>query len=329
MMQPSPEGSGPLTKKKKALHRLSFHGSGGSLLVMMIINGFLTMLTLGIYSFWAKAKERRYLYSQLEFRKERFQYHGTGKEAALGWLKSMAILFVPMAAGVGLVMMDGVMAALGMLVIYGTWFAILPVAIVGSRKYRLSRTSLMGIRFSFRGDVKSFAKVFVPGALLTGVTLGLYYPFFMANMRNYLVGQSYFGTRAFKSTIEGKALFKDFIIAVVLHIPTLGLIWLWNMAKVQRYMAENTTFGRAKMRSTVTAGVLFKHWFVNYLLIMFTLGIAFPWVIVRNMRFNTEHLTLVGELDLDAIKQEYQQAKATGDELGEMMELDMGAGIGI
>ena len=47
---------------------------------MQIVNVCLTILTLGVYHFWGKAKVRRYLFSHTAFAGDRFAYHGTGKE---------------------------------------------------------------------------------------------------------------------------------------------------------------------------------------------------------------------------------------------------------
>ena len=74
------------------VRKLRFHGTGGSLFGIHIVNMLLTGLTLGIYYFWGKVKVRNYVFSQSEFEGDRFAYHGTGKELLLGWLKGMAIL---------------------------------------------------------------------------------------------------------------------------------------------------------------------------------------------------------------------------------------------
>ena len=62
------------------VRKLRFHGTGGSLFGIHIVNMLLTGLTLGIYYFWGKVKVRNYVFSQSEFEGDRFAYHGTGKE---------------------------------------------------------------------------------------------------------------------------------------------------------------------------------------------------------------------------------------------------------
>ncbi|MGH7830199.1 MAG: DUF898 family protein, partial [Candidatus Binatia bacterium] len=55
------------TEREPEVRRLSFHGTGGSLFGIRIVNMFLILVTFGLYSFWAKVRVRRYLMSQTEF----------------------------------------------------------------------------------------------------------------------------------------------------------------------------------------------------------------------------------------------------------------------
>lgn len=315
----------PPGKRGRPLHRFAFHGTGGAMFGMMIVNAFLTMLTLGVYTFWAKVKVRQYTYSQLEFGKQRFAYHGTGKELFFGALKAIGIYFGVLALSMA-IMLSKIPGAqvIAMLVIYGVILPLIPFAIIGARKYALSRTSLYGIRFSFRGDVKEFLKIFVTGSLLTLVTVGFYMPFFNAKMRNFMINHSYFGTRQFASNVEGKDLFKAFVIALVLSIPTCGIYMFWFMAEQSRYCAKHTTFGKAQFRSEVTGGALLKLHFVNGLMAICSFGIALPWVVARTMQFKAANLVLLGDLDLHNIKQEAQKASAGGEGMADMLDLDLG-----
>src|SRR5437867_6578903 len=77
-------------------------------------------------------------------------------------------------------------------------FMFVPIAMVGARRYRLSRTSWRGIRFSFRGRARAFVRVFVLGSLLSALTLTLYYPFFQVRQQAFMVSNSRFGRRPFR-----------------------------------------------------------------------------------------------------------------------------------
>ncbi len=62
----------------------SFHGEGGALFGIYIVNLLLTIVTLGVFYFWGKTRVRRYMYSQAAFGGDRFTYHGTGMELLIG-----------------------------------------------------------------------------------------------------------------------------------------------------------------------------------------------------------------------------------------------------
>ncbi len=65
-------------------HALSFHGKGGELFGIYLVNALLSIVTLNVYYFWGKTKLRRYLWSHTQFMGDRFEYLGTGKELFKG-----------------------------------------------------------------------------------------------------------------------------------------------------------------------------------------------------------------------------------------------------
>ena len=293
------------------------------------MNTLLTIFTLGIYYFWGKVKVRSYLLSQSEFEGDRFAYHGTGKELLVGFLKALVAVGVPLfLLGIMRELLTGrpALKALLALLTYLIFLVLLPFAIVGARRYRLSRTSWRQIRFSFRGGAVEFIRLFVWGSLLTTVTLGIYYPFFETRRHGFLVSHSYFGNQRFDFDGRGRDLFGRFLLAILLFLPTLGLSWVWYLARKQRYFWQHTTFATARFHSTVTGGRLFLLMAGNLLLLLVTFGLGWPWVMVRNVRFAFRYLTLEGPLDLAGIQQEAQTASATGEALAGF--LDAGLDIG-
>ena len=315
-----------LAAPPRTTRRLSLQATGGELFEIYIVNLFFTILTLGVYYFWGKTKVRRYLLSHIEFDGDRFEWHGNGKELLIGWLKAFFIFFLPLfliSYGIGFLLRDNPVAGTILAyLIYPIILIVIPVATVGSRRYRLSRTSWRGIRFSFRGRAKPFLKIYVAGVLLTGLTIGLYAPFFWNNVRKYLVEHSYFGNVHFKYDGQGADLLGRVIRAVLLSIVTFGIYWFWFVAERQRYYWAHTSVEGARFRSTMAGGPLFRVMISNLLLFVVTLGIATPWIILRTLRFAFDNLYLEGDLDTAAIVQEAQAATATGEELAEFLDLE-------
>jgi len=209
---------------------------------------------------------------------------------------------------------------------YGIVMVFVPLAMVGARRYRLSRTSWRGIRFSFRGGAWGFIKIFGLGSILSTITLGLYFPFFDAKRYNFMVSQSYFGNRKFGFDGMGKDLFRSFLFAIFLTLPTLGLYWFWYWAKRQRYYWEHTSCGPARFRSTVTGRALMNLHLANFLIALGTLGLGWPWILTRKIRFVCKYLTLEGLMDLAEIRQDAKQANATGEALSGFLDADFSLG---
>jgi uncharacterized membrane protein YjgN (DUF898 family) len=279
---------------------------------------FLTLVTLGFYYFWAKTRVRHYVFGQAEIEGDRFAYHGDGRELLLGALKAALIFGLPILmlnlvrdvldvhalAKVVAGMISGVMV-----------FVFFPVALIGSRRYRLSRTSWRGIRFSFRGHVWDLLKIFINGSFYTTVTLGFYTPFFLVTRQAYVVTHSYFGSQRFDFTGRGKDLLPPFVTALLLTLPTCGVCWVWYLAQKRRYFWDHTRLGAARFSCSVTGGALLALWVVNVLLLISTLGLAWPWVRTRTIHFAFQNLALSGPLDLARIRQQAQDGPSLGEGL--------------
>lgn len=326
----------------QSTQKLEYHGTGGTLLGIGIVNLLLTVLTLGIYSFWARTKLRRYFYAQTELAGDRFVYHGTAMELLRGWLRAIGVLILvgivfsglfalttpsspdAQPSGTQVLMMFAVM-----LLYLGTIVSLVAIAVNGARRYRFSRSSWRGIRFSFRGRWQDYLRLVIRGSVLSTLTLSLYSPFFRNQSRAFLVEHAHFGSLTFGYHGDGKELFRQYLLALLLAIPTLGIYLIWFHAFQQRYFWSHTTVGGARFQSTVTGGSLLALALTNTLLAVVTLGIGIPWVITRSMRYVCDHLTLTGEVDWKNVQQEALAASATGEGLAEGLDVDVDIGIGM
>jgi uncharacterized membrane protein YjgN (DUF898 family) len=308
---------------------IHFHGRGGSLFGIQIVNLFVSLITLGVYSFWGRVKVRSYLASQTEFAGDRFAYHGTGRELLIGWTKAMVLFGIPLFVLAVLQVMVGMESDLFdvlQILIYTVVGIFIPIAMVNARRYRLSRMSWRGIRFSFRGGVGDFMVIYIKGWLLTVVSLGFYYPFWQNRRQTFMVADSYFGNQRYAFDGRGRDLFLSFVLHKVLTLPTFFICWFWYWARVQRYYADHTSFQAARLRSTVTGGGVFGLWIGNAILFILTLGLGWSWITVRNMRYYASHLTMVGTLEFADVMQEIQTATATGEGLSGFLDLDFDLG---
>ncbi|HEY7650448.1 MAG TPA: YjgN family protein [Methylomirabilota bacterium] len=312
-----------------AAHRLTFHGRFWSLFGIHIVNVFLTLLTLGVYYFWAKVRVRRYIFGQAELDGDRFAFEGWGLEMLLGFIKAAVIFGLPITAlnyAPLILAGNSVVGIVAPLAAYGLVLVFLPVARAGARRYRLSRTSWRGIRFSFRGRSVQFIRVYAVGAILTALTAGLYYPVFATRNHAFLTKHSYVGGARFDFDGRGTDLVVSFLYAVLLTLPTFGLVWFWFAATKRRYLWQHTFLGRARFRCMITGGRLLRLKLGNLMLTLFTLGLGWPLITIRNARFVCRHIWLDGVVDTAAIQQELQTASATGEGLLGLFEADLDLG---
>jgi uncharacterized membrane protein YjgN (DUF898 family) len=324
---PAPPPMRPPAAAVVTSHRLVFHGAAGGLFGIQAVNLLLTIVTLGLYYFWGKARVRAYLLGGTDLDGDRLAYHGTGGELLIGFIKGVVVFFVPVAL---LSILPQVYGAPGVVrhalstMLYLLGLLLVPVAMVGARRYRLSRSSWRGIRFSFRGRMRDFVGIFVVGSILTSLTLGVYYPVFLTRRQAFMISHSYFGSGKFDFDGRGRELIAPFLVMILLFLPTLGLSWFWFSARRNRFFTEHTRFGPARFRSTVTGAQLAWLTISNVVAIVLTLGLAWPWTIVRGVRFTFRYLTLDGPLDVAGIRQDARDASATGEGLAGLLDADFG-----
>lgn len=204
---------------------LSFHGEGSKYFVIRLLNAILQAITFNFYYPWAKAAKLDYLYEQTEFAGSRFKFHGTGKEMFIGYLKMLAIIIV--IYGGFWFSKANEQIVLGTLLLYGGLIVVYPLAIHGTAKYRLSRTSWRGIFFGYRGELgELFAKFFI-GILVSVFTLGIYWSWVEVDLRRYVTKNIRFGSVEFDFVGKGIDLFLIklkyiiFIVAIFIFIAIL------------------------------------------------------------------------------------------------------------
>ena len=72
---------------------VTFVGRRGPLLTLVLKNSLLTILTFGIYRFWAKTWIRRYFWNNVRIAGDAVEYTGQAKELFIGFLIAVAVLF--------------------------------------------------------------------------------------------------------------------------------------------------------------------------------------------------------------------------------------------
>jgi uncharacterized membrane protein YjgN (DUF898 family) len=318
---PIPDGSPDPPTSQVALH-----ADGSDLFAMRVLNLLISLLTLGIYSFWGKAKVRRYVCGQAEYLGDWFAFHGTGRELLLGWLRALpALAFIFLLPPVLPLFWQGRASPfVAQLCALAAFLILWPIARVGAYRYRLNRMSWRAIRFSYRGRAQRYLAESIVGWLLSLLTVGLYVPFLQVRLRRLLLNRTYFGDRGFQFNGRGSDLFVVWLFALPLTVCSLGFGWAWWRALSHRYCWARTTFAGGRFRCTATGGRLLWLWVGNLLAIVTTLGLGMSWAMLRTLRFWTKHVQLIGEPDLITVEQDSSAASAVGESFADFLGFDFG-----
>lgn len=195
------------TSKSEAFE---FTGNRGPFLRLLLINLLLTILTFGIYRFWAKTKVRKFIWSNIRFMGDPFEYTGKGSELLLGFLIVLAILFplgLIYSAIDQLVPPDNTAMRISLEVAYYlVLFALFQIGFYRAWRYRMSRTAWRGIRLGLDGSTWTFLKLSAGWIVLTLLTLGLAYPWMAVELWRYQISHTRVGETAAKFSGSGRDL---------------------------------------------------------------------------------------------------------------------------
>ena len=240
-------------------YRLQFFGKGSEYFAIMIVNWLLTLVTLGIYYPWARAKRLKYIYGQTALNDEHFNFAGTGKEMFRGFIK--VILFYVIVMGIYVLFVFKQMPFSAILFLLLAMFAFYPFVIHGSYRYRMSRTSYRGIRFGYRGDRTELFKNCVKWGLLTLVTFGIYGAWMSMNVRRYTHQNIRYGDVEFSNNCNGTDWFLLNLKGYLLTLITLGIYSFWWQRDIFNYYIDNMSMRKDEQkiqcRSTATGGGFF------------------------------------------------------------------------
>ncbi len=132
---------------------LSFHGRGAEYFRIWIVNLVLTVLTLGIYSAWAKVRTKRYFLGNTRLGEDSFDYHATPMMLLKGRLIALAL------AVLYLVLSN--VAPVASMVMVGLLMLVAPWIIWRSHRFNALMTSFRNVRFDFDGTLREAYEIFL------------------------------------------------------------------------------------------------------------------------------------------------------------------------
>ncbi len=224
-------GVAPPPPRKETV-RVAFHHQDG-LLGLTIINFLLSIVTLGIYSFWGKTEIRKHIWSSIHINEEPLEYTGTGWELFLGAVIVGLLILVPLVFfqifasflfTASSTMAGVVQVAVSIFVLF-----LIGVGTYRARRYRLSRSVWRGIRGSLAGSPVRFGGSFLFRYAMLVPTLGWAYPWLRVGLNRHITNDMRFGQHPFHFRGSAAPLYLPFatvwIGGAVIIAVIGGLFW--------------------------------------------------------------------------------------------------------
>lgn len=319
-----------------------------------IVSLCLTVITLGIYSAWAKVRKRRYLYRSARLAGASFDYHADPIVILKGRLIAVGALALYAAGGY---FVPGIEGLIGLAI-----FLAVPWLVVRARMFNARYTSYRNLRFRFDPVYGESYAVIMGWNLLAGLTLGLLYPYAHYRRSAMIVNNSHFGNLDFELAEIFRGFYATYLKAAALVLaalvvlgvgatfvptaadgeveagtaafllgPVVGLFVAIAAAAayigpaITKLVLENSTIGEHRIVCAWNIPRIVFINFTNFAAIAFTLGLAIPWATIRLQRYQFENLSLAVCGDLDAvIATQSDEVSAMGEEFGEAFDIEIG-----
>ncbi|MEZ5541089.1 MAG: YjgN family protein [Pseudomonadota bacterium] len=209
-----------------ALQRFEFTGSGGEYFRIWIVNLVLSILTLGIYSAWAKVRTNRYFYGNTRLDGSGFEYHANPLAILKGRLIAVLLLLVYVFAG-------------QMLPVAGIAFAVVlmlatPWIVWRSIQFNARMTGYRNVRFGFHG------------------ALGDAYRYLLLIPLLPLLASALVATALLLAGITLDA--QTGIALIALAVLTTYLLFPYIQKSITAWYLNNTRYGQGRLQVQLSAG---------------------------------------------------------------------------
>ncbi|MDO6704876.1 YjgN family protein [Photobacterium sp. 1_MG-2023] len=287
-------------------NKVIFHGKGGEFFGIWIVNILLSVVTLGIYSAWAKVRTKKYFYGNTELAGDRFDYHATPTQILIGRIIAFVCVLIWAIANATFPLV----ASLLMLIFVG----FTPILARNNARFDARMSSYRNVRFNFTGSVKgaywammgagligmiplvflaiitalvaahSVVLVIICGILTVAAYLFLF-AYVSAAMTRYFANGYQYGDRPFRAEIS-----TEFFIKTILLGALMGAGLTIVMMAVAAIIAVVIAF--LTMSSGEMGTVIDQFWFMVggmsgmvYVILLMAFIAVFVQVRVRNYTF--------------------------------------------
>ena len=333
--------------------RIDFSGTASEYWGIWISNLLLSIITLGIYSAWAKVRRKTYFLNNTKIDGFPMIYHATGMQIFKG--RILAFIFIVIYSVLSAIYIPAG-AIFTVIILF-----LFPWALNRSMRFNARVTSWRNVHLNWHGTYwKTFALMWLAMPAMF-ISLGLLVPAVSRWAGQYYVRKHTFGTTFFHENMKLSPFFKAYllvatipvviIVALVIaffNIPDqlfltapemleifmllggIGVIFVIFVAyTIYRTITRNIIVGSMALGSAVKFKSDLKPgrvvWIIlsNIIVIILTLGLAKPWADIRIFRYMAENTSYAFATSADEfIDEEQSKMSAFGEEFAEFEDLD-------
>ena len=317
----------------------AFNGQGNEYFKIWIVNLLLSIVTLGIYSAWAKVRNKKYFYGNMNLEGSSFEYTGNPVAILKGRIIAAVFFLLYATAGEFSPVLGGIM--------FLVFLAVMPWMVTRSLMFNARNSVYRNVSFRFHGSMKEAFMAFGLWPFLGALTFGILAPFALYKQQVFFVNNHSYGTARFEFSAVVKdyylvfgmmilVLIGGFVGGAVLNaiLPPVGVLlilagylfaFVFFSAKIFNLRFNNSMLASHGFAADMEVKSYAKLVVVNTLATMVTLGLYRPWAMVRTARYKAEHLQFIATGELGGfIAAEEQNLSALGEEVGDMFDFDVG-----
>ncbi|WP_127519748.1 DUF898 family protein [Mesorhizobium sp. Z1-4] len=211
-IQEAEAGAPPTPSMRR--EQFTFTGTGREYFGIWIVNILLTIVTLGIYSAWAKVRRNRYFYGNTRLAGASFDYHARPVQILIGRIVVLTILILYNLAATFFPVAGGILGVLFLLA--------LPWLVMRGLRFSARMTSFRNVRFDFTGGYGGAFLAYILGGLLTWGSLGILAPIASQWMWRYTLDNLRYGDRPIDCDPRLEKLYGQFVMPAAVFV--IGLV---------------------------------------------------------------------------------------------------------
>ena len=346
----------PLPSPFGRVSRFRFFGTASEYFGIWFVNLLLTIVTLTLYSPWAKVRRLRYFYSHTELEGARFDFTGEARAIFLGRLLAI-LLYVGIQSGNALV---GEHLQWLSLVFAILLYLSIPYLLRATYRFMSRNSIYRNSRFYFSGTLAQAFLVYLGIGILLVFSFGLLTPYYIYRHKQYEfnhlnIGQVKFHCRATAGDFY-KALWLPMLMIVVAYVAFFGMIaaavmtkgkpdptafqaliplfflffislgfMVWVVtAQIYRLSWSKASVGNSPFSCDLSVGRYVWIAFSNYWAKAFSFGLMTPWAVIRMHRYKVESLSITWQDDPNELLTASQlPPSAFGEELSDILGIDL------